>query len=220
MPPRSTRNFRLRKDRSVQVILAWIEMLELRGQDLIWGFWTKPQEVISEIFDKYRLGECMGVDPPFSRNIYNCETLLKSTVSYTTQSDIEPTIEEEIRVMDGMEDETLGMRQKVNALMEFRKGEGVKNVVITKSRALLAMLKFLSKKQTMGKDLMEAYEALAPLQQVALRTRDTVIKGELCMEEGIRNINQTITAVETLFEKFKLFLEMEPTEEEFDGPRS
>ena len=72
MAPPSTRNFRLRKDRSVQVILAWIEMLELRGQDLIWGFWTKPQEVISEIFDKYRLGECMGVDPPFSKDIYNC----------------------------------------------------------------------------------------------------------------------------------------------------
>ena len=107
MAPRSVRNFRLRRDRSVQVILAWIEMLELRGQDLIWGFWSKPQEVISEIFDKHRLGECMGVDPPFNRTFYNCETLLKSTVSYTTHSDIERTIDEEIRVMDGMEDETL-----------------------------------------------------------------------------------------------------------------
>ena len=37
------------------------------------------------------------------------------------------------------------------------------------------------------------------------------------MGEGIRNINQTITAVETLFEKSKLFLVMEPTEEEFEG---
>ena len=65
MAPYSVRNFR--RDRSVQVILAWIEMLELRGQDLIWGFWSKPQEVISEIFDKHKLGECMGVDHPFSR---------------------------------------------------------------------------------------------------------------------------------------------------------
>ena len=71
MAPRSTRNFRLRKDRSVQVILAWIEMLELRGQDLIWGFWTKTPEAISETFDKHRLGECMGMDPHFSKNIYN-----------------------------------------------------------------------------------------------------------------------------------------------------
>ena len=104
---------------------------------------------------------------------------MKSTVLYTTQSDIDPTIEEEIRVMDDMEDETLGMRQKVNALIGSRKGEGVKNVVITKSKALLAMLKFLSKKQTMGKDLLKAYKTLTPLQQVALRTRNAVIKGEL-----------------------------------------
>ena len=87
MAPYSARNFRLRRDRSVQVVLAWIEMLELRGQDLIWGFWSKPQEVISEIFDKHRLGECMGVEPPFSRTFYNCETLLKSTASYTTHSE-------------------------------------------------------------------------------------------------------------------------------------
>ena len=159
----------------------------------------------------------MGVDPPFSRTFYNCETLLKSTASYTTYSDIEQTIDKEIRIMDSLEDGTSGIRQKVNILMESREGEGIKQVVTTKSKALLAMLKFLSKKQSMGKDLMEAYEAMAPLQQVALRTRDTVIKGELGLEEGIRNINHTITAVETLFEKSKLFLEMEPTEEEFDG---
>ena len=33
---------------------------------------------------------------------------------YTTHSDIEQTIDEEIRVMDGMADETLGMRREVN----------------------------------------------------------------------------------------------------------
>ena len=116
-----------------------------------------------------------------------------------------------------MENGTIGIRQKVNVLMESREGEGIKQVVMKKSRALLAMLKFLSKKQSMGRDLMEAYEAMAPLQQVALRTRDTVIKGELGMEEGIRNINHTITAVERLFKKSKMFLEMEPTEEEVNG---
>ena len=59
MPPRSMRNFRLRKDLSVQVIMAWLEILDLEGRELIWGFWSKPQEVISEIFEKYRLRECM-----------------------------------------------------------------------------------------------------------------------------------------------------------------
>ena len=164
MPPRSMRNFRLRKDLSVRVIMAWLEILDLEDGELIWGFWSKPQKIISEIFEKYRIKECMGVNPPYFKNNYNCETLLKSTILYTSQSDIDPTIEEEIRVMDDNEDETLGMRQKVNALIGSRKGEGVKNVVITKYRALLAMLKFLSKKQTMGKDLLEAYEALTPLQ--------------------------------------------------------
>ena len=92
MPPRSMRNFRLRKDLSVRVIMAWLEILDLEGRELIWGFWSKPQEVISEIFEKYRLRECMGVNPPYFKNNYNCETLLKSTVLYTSQSDINPTM--------------------------------------------------------------------------------------------------------------------------------
>ena len=52
----------------------------------------------------------------------------------------------------------------------------MKNVVITKSKALLAMLRFLNKKQAMGEDLLKAYETLTPLQQAALRTRNVVIK--------------------------------------------
>ena len=142
MAPYSVRNFRLRRDRSVRVVLAWLEMLELGDQDLIWGFWSKPQEVISEIFDKHKLGECMGVDHPFNRTFHNCETLLKSTASYTTQSDIEQTLDKEIRVINSMENGTIGIRQKVNVLMESREGEGIKQVVMKKSRALLAMLSF------------------------------------------------------------------------------
>ena len=217
MAPHSVRNFRLRRDRSVQVILAWIEMLELRGQDLIWGFWSKPQEVISEIFDKHRLGECMGMDPPFSRTFYNCETLLKSTASYTTQSDIEQTLDRQISEINTMEVGSIGIRQKVKVLMESRDGEGIKQVVRKKSKALLAMMKFLRLKQSLGRNLMRAYEAMVPLQQAALQTSDTVFKGELSLKEGIRNINHTITAVETFFEKTKLFLETEPTVEEYDG---
>ena len=96
MPPYTRagrpRNFRLTRDRSIRVVLAWLEILELRDQDLIWGFWSKPKEAISDIFDKHKLGECMGVDYPFNRTFYNCETLLKSTASYTTKSDIEQTL--------------------------------------------------------------------------------------------------------------------------------
>ena len=101
--------------------------------------------------------------------------------------------------------------------MESREGEGIKQVVRKKSRALLAMMRFLRLKQSLGRNLMKAYEAMAPLQQAALQTSDTVFKGELSLAEGIRNINHTITAVETFFEKTKLFLETEPTVEEYDG---
>ena len=129
MPPRTQRNFRLRKDLSVRVIMAWLELLDLEDEELTWGFWSKRQKNISEIVEKYKLKECMGVNPPYYKNNYNCETLLKSTVLYTSQSDIDQTIEEGIRAMEDNEDETLGMRQKVNALIGSGKEEGVKNVV-------------------------------------------------------------------------------------------
>ena len=168
MAPYSVRNFRLRRDRSIRVVLAWLEMLELRDQDLIWGFWSKPQEVISDIFDKHKLGECMGVDYPFNRTFYNCETLLKSTASYTTQSDIEQTLDREISAINSMEVGSIGIRQKVKVLMESRDGEGIKQVVRKKSKALLAMMRFLRLKQSLGRNLMRAYEAMVPLQQAAL----------------------------------------------------
>ena len=94
------RNFSLRKDLSVRVIMAWLEILDLRNQDLIWGYWTKPQEVISEIFERHRLRECMGIYPPYSKNSYNCKTFLKSIILYTFKGDMDPAIEKEIRVMD------------------------------------------------------------------------------------------------------------------------
>ena len=195
MPPYTPRNFRLTRDRSIRVVLAWLEILELRDQDLIWGFWSKPKEAISDIFDKHKLGECMGVDYPFNRTFYNCETLLKSTASYTTKSDIEQTLDRQISEINTMEVGSIGIRQKVKVLMESRDGEGIKQVVRKKSKALLAMMKFLRLKQSLGRNLMRAYEAMATLQQAALQTRDTVFKGELSLAEGIRNINHTITAV-------------------------
>ena len=69
----------------------------------------------------------------------------------------------------------------------------------------------------MGKDLREAFETLTPLQQAAQRTGDAVLAGDLSIEEGISNIEHAIAAVEMMFKKAKIFLEAEPTREEFDG---
>ena len=101
-----------RKDLSVLVIMSLLELLDLEDGELTWGFWSKPQKNISEIFEKYKLKECMGVNPPYYKNNYNCETLLKSTVLYTSQSDIDQTIDEGIRAMKDNEDETLGRDRK------------------------------------------------------------------------------------------------------------
>ena len=62
------RNFSLRKNRSLRVMLAWLELLDFQNQDLIWAYWSKPQEVISDIFERYNLRECMGIYPPYSQN--------------------------------------------------------------------------------------------------------------------------------------------------------
>ena len=63
MPPRSQRNFRLRKEVSVHVIKAWLELLRLDDGVLTWGYWSTDQRTISEIFDKYNLSECIGSMP-------------------------------------------------------------------------------------------------------------------------------------------------------------
>ena len=41
MPPRAQRNFRLRKDLSVRVIKAWLELLRLEDGVLTWGIGTQ-----------------------------------------------------------------------------------------------------------------------------------------------------------------------------------
>ena len=46
---------------------------------------------------------------------------------------------------------------------------------------------------------------------------DTVVREELSREEGISNIKSAITSIESLFEKCKQFLALEPTEDEFSG---
>ena len=146
MPPRTQRNFRLRKDLSVRVIMAWLELLDLEDGELTWGYWSKNQKNFSEIFEKYNLSECMGINPPYYKNNFNCETFLKSTELYISQSDIDQTMYEWIRALEDNEDGKHGMRQKVEALIQLGQEEGVKSMVAEKLKALLSMLRFMNKK--------------------------------------------------------------------------
>ena len=117
------RNFSLTKNRSLRAMLAWLELLDFQNQGLTWAYFTKPQQVISDIFERYNLRECMGIYPPYSQNRYNCETFLKSIALYTIKGDMDPAIEREIRVMDDNSDGDPGMRQKVDALVGPETGE-------------------------------------------------------------------------------------------------
>ena len=103
MPPRAQRNFKLRKDLSVRVIKAWLELLRLEGGILTWAYWDTDETVISEIFERHNLSECMGIQPPYHKTKYNCETFLKSTELYLTQSDIDRTLDEWIRALGNEE---------------------------------------------------------------------------------------------------------------------
>ena len=178
MPPRSQRNFRLRKELSVRVIKAWLELLRLEDGVLTWGYWDTDQRTISEIFDKYNLSECMGINAP-TRTSLTCETLLKSTELYLSQSDIDRSLYEWIRALEDEEDGENEMRQKVEALIQIGQEEGVKSVVAEKSKSLLCMLEFMTKKPASGEEVLRAHEIFIPLQHSALRTRDAGVREEL-----------------------------------------
>ena len=90
------RNFSLKKNRSLRTFLAWLELLDFQKQGLKWSYFTKPQQVISEIFERYGLQECMGIYPPFSQNRFNCETFLKSVAFYTMKANMDSAIDKEI----------------------------------------------------------------------------------------------------------------------------
>ena len=141
----------------------------------------------------------MWIHAPYHKNKYNCETLLKSTELYLSQSDIDRSLYEWIRALEDEEDGENEMRQKVEALIQIGQEEGVKSVVAEKSKTLLCMLEFMTKKQASGEEVLRAHEILTPLQHAALRTRNAVIKEELSMEDGISNIKRAITSVETVF---------------------
>ena len=118
----------------------------------------------------------MGIHVPYHKNKYNCETLLKSTELYLTQSDIDRSLYEWIRALENEEEEENEMRQKVEALIQIGQEEGVKSMVAEKSKGLLCMLDFMTEKQALGEEVLRAHEIFIPLQHSALRTRDTVVR--------------------------------------------
>ena len=217
MPPRAQRNFKLRKDLSVRVIKAWLELLRLEGGILTWAYWDLDETVIREIFERYNLSECMGISPPYHKSKYNCETFLKSTETYLTQSDIDRTLDDWIRTLGNEEEGDDDTSEKVLMLKQSGQEDGIKSVVAEKSRALLCMLDFWSDKQLLGDEMLRAHEIFIPLQYTALRTRDSVVREETPREQGIRDIKLAITSIESLFEKCKNFLALEPSEEGLSG---
>ena len=133
------------------------------------------------------------------------------------KSDIDQSLYEWIWALENEEDGENEMRQKVEALIQIGQDEGVKSVVAEKSKSLLCMLEYMSRKQASGEEVLRAHENFIPLQHSVLQTRDSVIREELSREDGISNIKRAISSIEALFEKCKVFLALEPTEEEFSG---
>ena len=72
------RNFKLRKDLSLKMIQAWLELLRLEEGVVKWAYWDTSHDVLTDLFERYRLNDCMGVSLPFLKSKYNCETFLKS----------------------------------------------------------------------------------------------------------------------------------------------
>ena len=65
--PRQQRHFKIRADLSLRVIKAWLELLRLGDGVVKWEYWDIEQDIITEVFTRYSLNECMGVIAPFKR---------------------------------------------------------------------------------------------------------------------------------------------------------
>jgi len=163
MPPCAQRNFRLRKGLSVRVIKAWLELLRLEDGVLTWSYWDTDERIISEIFGRYNLSECMGIHPPYHKTKYNCETFLKSTEMYLTQSDIDRSLDEWIRALGNDEEGDDDISEKVAILKQSGQEDGIKSMVAEKSKGLLCMLDFWTEKQALGEEMLRAHESFIPL---------------------------------------------------------
>ena len=164
MPGRA-RNTRLRKSLSLQVIRAWLELLNENGTR--WVYWETPQQDLTSLFDKHRISECMGLTHPYAKSRTACETFLKTSERCLSQSDLDED------VWDWVNGDTAPPRMRVRLeafLMQDQ--EGVKSLITEKSRNLMSMLDFLSSKQTLGEVLLTAHEQFITSQHLAARARD------------------------------------------------
>ena len=127
--PRQQRHFKIRADLSLRVIKAWLELLRLGDGVVKWEYWDIEQDIITEVFTRYSLNECMGAIAPFTKNRFNCETLLKSAERYLSQSDLDRTLPECVRTVEEGDDSNAELRQKVDALIQTGQDDELKSIV-------------------------------------------------------------------------------------------
>ena len=89
MPGRS-RNPRLRKPLSLQVIKTWLELLDDTGTR--WTYWDISQPDLTSLFDRYRICDCMDLTPPYVRSRSACEIFLRTAERQLSQSDLDENI--------------------------------------------------------------------------------------------------------------------------------
>ena len=209
MPGRA-RNTRLRKSLSLQVIRAWLELLDETGTR--WVYWETPQQDLTSLFDKYRISECMGLTLPYAKSRTACETFLKTSERYLSQSDLD----EDVWAWVNGDTAPPRMRVRLKAFL-LQDQEGVKSLITEKSKNLLSMLDFLSSKQTLGETVLTAHDQFISTHLLAARVRDRIIREECTKAQGIDDIKKAMTDLRTLFEKCKSFLSKEPGQEAYDG---
>ena len=211
--PARPRNFRLRKTLSLQVIQTWLEMLRLEERGIRWLYWDIPQQELSSLFEKYRLSDCMGISPPYTKSKFACETFLKTSERYLSQADIDENV---LEWVNG-DSAPAGMRDRLDAFLSQGQEEGVKSLITEKSKNLLCMLEFMTSKQTLGEGILTAHEQFISTHHVSVRSRDRIIREECTKDQGIADIKKAIAALHTLFEKCKGFFVKEPGQEAYDA---
>ena len=150
MPGRA-RSTRLRKPLSLQVIRAWLELLDETGTR--WIYWETSQQDLTSLFDKYRISDCMSLTHPYPKSRTACETFLRTSERCLSQSDLD---EDVWAWVDG-DTAPPGMKARLEAFLT-EDHEGVKSLITEKSKNLLCLLEFLTSKQTLGEAILTAHE--------------------------------------------------------------
>ena len=208
--PGRPRNPRLRKPLSLQIIKAWLELLDEAGTR--WTYWDVPQQSLTDIFDRHQINECIALTPPYLRSRSACETFLRTSERYLSQSDLD----ENIWVWADGDSAPVRMKERLEAFLA-QEHEGVKSLITEKSKNLLCMLEFMGVKQTLGEAVHAAHEQFMATYHQAIHTRDRIIREECSKAQGIEDIKTTLTAIRILFEKCKTFFSREPGQEAYEG---